>query len=392
MNIEPGFSRERIDYVEFAGEEPSRAGARRWLLIGGAILIALIAAFFLLRGGEEPATNEPAIPRVTVIVPGRQSVTNLVTATGTLAGRREMPVGVAGEGGMVVRVLVEPGDWVRAGQALATVDRSVQTQEANMLAASIQVARADAALAQSELDRAQALVSRGFISKADIDRKTAARDAAGARVSVAQAQLGEARARIGRLDIRSPANGLVLTRAIEPGQVINPQTGTLFRVAKGGEMELLARLAETDLSRLAVGTPAEVTPVGSKRGFSGQVWQISPVIDPRTRQGIVRISLAYDPALRPGGFAAARITSGLVDAPLLPESSVLSDEAGNFVYVVGKGDRVARRAVVTGQVSEKGITILKGLSGNEQVVLSAGGFLNPGDRIIPERQAAPRKG
>jgi hypothetical protein len=76
----------------------------------------------------------------------------------------------------------------------------------------------------------------------------------------------------------------------------------------------------------------------------------------------------------------------------LPESAVLSDEAGNYVYVVGKGDRIARRAVVTGQVSEKGITILKGLSGTEQVVLSAGGFLNPGDRIVPERQAARRQG
>lgn len=391
MNIEPGFSRERVDYVELAAQEPSTTRRNRWLLIGGAVLIALIAAAFFLRGGDEAVNHEPALPRVTVIVPGSQPVTSIITATGTLAGRREMPVGVAGEGGMVTRVLVEPGDWVRAGQVLATVDRSVQAQEANMLAASIQVARADAALAQSELDRAQALVSRGFISKADIDRRTATRDAARARVSVAQAQLAEARARIGRLDIRSPAEGLVLTRAIEPGQVINPQSGALFRVAKAGEMELLARLAETDLSRLSIGTSAEVTPVGSKRSFAGRVWQVSPTIDPQTRQGVARISLAYNPALRPGGFAAARITSGTVDAPLLPESAVLSDDVGNYVYVVGRDNSVARRAVVTGQVSEKGITILKGLTGSEQVVLSAGGFLNPGDRIVPERQAARRQ-
>jgi RND family efflux transporter MFP subunit len=155
-------------------------------------------------------------------------------------------------------------------------------------------------------------------------------------------------------------------------------------------MELLARLAETDLARLAAGVTAEVTPVGSPRSFSGRVWQLSPVIDPQTRQGVARIALSYDPALRPGGFAAARISSGSVDAPLLPESAVLSDDKGNYVYVVGPQDRVQRRAVTTGQVSDNGITILAGLSGNERIVLSAGGFLAPGDKIIPERQPARR--
>ena len=70
---------------------------------------------------------------------------------------------------------------------LASIDRSVQGQEAAQLAAQIQVARADAALAQNELERSQSLVGRGFVSKADLDRKRAARDAANARVRVAQA-------------------------------------------------------------------------------------------------------------------------------------------------------------------------------------------------------------
>ena len=392
MNIEPGFSRDRADYVELDTEDPSRARRNRRLIVGGAILLAALigAALLLLRGGGEPPPAATALPRVTVIVPGRHSVTNMISATGTLAARREMPVGVAGEGGMIARVLVEPGDWVRAGQTLATIERSVQAQEADALAASIRVARADAALAESELNRARQLVARGFISKADIDRKTATRDAALARVNVAQAQLGQQRARIGRLDIRSPASGLVLTRAVEPGQVVTAGQGALFRVAKSGEMELLAKVAETDLAQLRIGVSADVTPVGTATVLKGSVWQLSPVIDPETRQGIARIALAYDKAIRPGGFASARIASGTVDAPLLPESAVQSDDKGNFVYVVGKDDKVERRAVKTGQVSDKGITILSGIAGNEQVVLSAGAFLSPGDKIIPERQAAQR--
>jgi multidrug efflux pump subunit AcrA (membrane-fusion protein) len=82
--------------------------------------------------------------------------------------------------------------------------------------------------------------------------------------------------------------------------------------------------------------------------------------------------------------------TGTVDAPLLPESAVLSDTKGSFVYIVAKNDEVQRRSVTVGEVSDKGMTITEGLTGKEQVVLSAGAFLNPGDKIIPERSAGSR--
>ncbi|MDB5683009.1 MAG: HlyD-family secretion protein [Sphingomonas bacterium] len=392
MNIEQGFSRRNAEITEGLPDGELLRSRRRWIWIGAAVLaVAIVASIFLFRGrGGAPVAEAPVLPRVTVIVPGRQAVAGVINATGSLAARREMPVGIAGEGGMVSQVLVEAGDWVAAGETLATIERSVQVQESNALGASIAVAQADAALARAELDRAQALVSRGFISKADIDRKVAARDAAIARVRVAEAQLGQARARIGRLSIRAPAAGLILTRALEPGQIVGPSNAALFRIARGGEMEMLARLAEQDLARLKIGMPATVTPTGMRTAFQGKVWQLSPVIDPNMRQGTARIALAYDPALRPGGFASASIVSGTVDAPLLPESAVQSDAQGNFVYVVGPDNKVARRPVKIGEVSDAGIAITSGLAGDERVVLSAGAFLNAGDQVIPERQAARR--
>jgi RND family efflux transporter MFP subunit len=326
------------------------------------------------------------LPAVTVIVPGRQDIPAVISATGSLGARRDMPVGVPGEGGQIVRVLVEPGQWVRAGQTLAVIDRRVQTQEASQLAAQIQVAQADLRLAQNELDRAQSLVSRGFVSQADLDRKRAARDAAAARVRVAQAQLGATQARIGRLDVRSPTAGLVLSRSVETGPVVGAGSGALFRVAAGGEMELLARLPQTDLARLSVGVPATVTPVGSDQSYQGIVWQIAPVIDPQTRQGVARILVPYNRDLRPGGFASVEIRSGSMTAPLLPESAVLTDDAGQYVMIVGRNNTVQRRAVRIATVTDRGVVIQEGLSGNEQVVESAGQFLNPGERIRPERR------
>ncbi|HXH14942.1 MAG TPA: efflux RND transporter periplasmic adaptor subunit [Sphingomonas sp.] len=365
---------------------------RRNIVIAVLVVLAIVVAFYALKSGKKDAAaaapGVEQVPTVSVVVPGRKIVDRTISATGTIAARREMPVGVAGEGGMITRVLVEPGQWVAAGQVLATVDRSVQTETAASLAASVSVARSDEMIAQAELDRARQLVDRGFISKADLQRKAATRDAAAARVKVAQATLGEARARNGRLDIRAPAAGLVLTRGVESGQIVGAGTGVLFRMAAAGQMEMRAQLSEADLAGLHAGARATVVPVGTTQGYPGQVWQVSPVIDPQSRQGIARIAVKYDPALRPGGFAAATIVGGATQAPLLPDSALQSDEKGSFVYIIGPDDKAARRAVKIGQVYDEGVTIVGGLDGSERVVLSAGGFLAPGQKVKPVTKKA----
>ena len=133
-----------------------------------------------------------------------------------------------------------------------------------------------------------------------------------------------------------------------------------------------------------------VTPVGSGTAFTGKVWQIAPVIDPQTRQGTVRVALAYAPALRPGGFATAEIRKGAVMASVLPESAIMSDPAGSYVYVVGRDNKVVRRAIKLGDVTAQGIVIRDGLVGTERVVLRAGAFLSPGDAVNPVLAAANR--
>ena len=378
--------------VEYdADTETERKARRKRLIIVAAILAAaIVAALLLLSGGEEERPFAPqedgTVPAVTVIAPGAGTLEGTINATGTLAARREMPVGVVGEGGRVVSVNVEAGDWVGAGAVLAVIDRSVQNQQVQSASANIQVARADAELAQANLDRALQLVDRGFISTADVDRLTATRDAANARVRVAQAQLGELQARNARLNIVAPAAGLVLTRNVEPGAVVGAGSGVLFSIARGGEMELLADVGETELGQISTGASATVTPVGTDQTFTGQVWQISPTIDENDRQGTVRIALSYAPELRPGGFASAQIGAGTVVAPRLPESAIQSDERGSYVYVVDAQNKVQRRNVTLGMISGEGIAIASGLDGSEKIVLTAGGFLVEGDEVRPVLQ------
>jgi len=370
------------------------------LAIVVAVLAIALAYYFFSRsndsapaaGGEAAAAGEGRrggqVPTVTVIVPGRSQVASIITASGALAARRDQPVGAAGQGGRVTAVLVDAGTWVRAGQVLATVDRSVQAQTSSQLAAAVESARASAALAQNEYDRSAALVGRGFVSKADLDRKRSARDQAQAQVRVAQAQLGATRAGIGLLDIRAPSAGLILQRNLEVGQVIGAGSQGLFRLARGGEMEMRAQLSQQDLAAVRVGMPASVTPIGATSNVTGSIWQVSPIIDPASRQGEVRIAIPYSAGIRPGGFAEARISAGATTAPLLPQSAVLADDEGNYVYVVNARNEAERRVVKVGAVDASGVSILSGLNGQEMVVVSAGPFLNPGQKIKPIRQAA----
>ena len=390
MNYETTMSG-TIDSNVYADEEATRTRRRRWIIIAvvaALVIIAAIAAFTMTSGKNVPAAAEAGTDgqaqTVTVIAPGQQTVVRAINATGTLAARRDVPIGVVGEGGQVSRVYVEAGDWVRQGQVLASVDRSVQTQQAAALEAQIGVSRADLQLAQNELDRALQLVSRGFISKADVDRKTATRDSARARVNVANAQLNEARARNARLDIRAPAGGYVLERNVQVGQIVGAGSGVLFRLAKDGELELQAQLGEADLASVSNGVTATVTPVGDTRTFTGRIWQVSPVIDPQTRQGIARVSLPFDRALRPGGFANVQIRAGSITAPILPESAVQNDKEGSYVYIIDRQNKVVRRAVKTGTITPDGIAISEGLDGSERVVQRAAGFLNPGEVVKPK--------
>ena len=372
-----------------------RSRQRRWVIVGAVAVILLLVlglAMMMGRSSTETPAGDAAgagqIPTVTGIVPGQSQVGRTILASGPLAARRDQPIGIAGQGGRVVRVLVDAGSWVRGGQVLAVVDRSVQAQQTAELAAQVQAARADASLAQNNYERAIALKDRGFVSKAEIDSKKAARDSAFAQVRVAQARLAASRAELGRLDVVAPANGLILARNVEVGQIVSPASGALFRLAEAGQMEMQAQMSQQDLALVRVGMPAQVTPVGSNRNFSGSVWQVAPVIDAQSRLGAVRIAVPYVPAMRPGGFAEARITAGTTTAPMLPQSAVLSDDRGNYVYIVNSKNVVERRDIKIGTVNDSGVTIAAGLSGNEAIVLSAGPFLSPGQKVKPQRQAA----
>lgn len=359
------------------------------LVVVGAVIAG--AAFLFLSRDADPAAAPTSAgadaassaPVISIVQAAARPVTADVRVTGSIAATRDLPVGVQGQGGMVMAVLVEEGDYVREGQVLARLDKRVQEQQVVQLRASVEQARADLQLAENELERARQLVDRGFISQADIDRREATRDAARARVNVAIAQVREAEARLAQLDVHAPEGGLILERTVEEGQVVGPGTGSLFRIAEDGQMELRAEVAEQDLVQLEPGQGAAIRIVGSDNVYRGTVSLVEPLIDPTSRQGTARIAIAEDRQVRPGAFATATVETGSANRPVLPESAVLGDVGNSYVYVLDAENRVQRQAVSVGAVGSEGVVIESGLNGSERVVESAGAFLHEGDLVAP---------
>lgn len=367
----------------------------RWIAIGVGVLLALGAVFWAThRGGKAPVAlaDQQNIPLITVVSPGIRAVTSSVTFTGAIFARYDMPIANDGDTGRIVAVYVEAGDHVKRGQVLAKIDDSVLVQQVNRLEASLEQAQAQAALSAAEYKRAESVAAAGALSAEDIEKRRATAITDAANVKVAAAQLAEAQARLGRTRIAAPVEGTVLTRHAEVGQIASPGGDALFRVASGGEVEMRGQLAEQDLAQVRVGEAATVRLTGLPQSFEGKVRLLGAIIDPTTRLGEIRIALKANAALRPGAFARGAVAVADLKRPVVPQTAVLTDSEGSYVYVVGADNRAKLQRVVVADTSDEGVVIASGLSGSERVVTTAGGFLHDGEtvKVAPVEQSAVR--
>ena len=374
-------------------------GDRRRRIVIGAVVLAVVAAVVLawkIFGQSKPPANTLAdraeLPLITVIVPALQSVTSSVSFTGAIAARYDMPIANEGDTGRITGVFVEAGDHVKRGQPLARIDDSVLVQQVNRLAASLEQARAQAALSAAEYKRAQGVEAAGALSAEDIEKRRATSVTDAANVKVVAAQLAEAQARLARTHLVAPVDGVVLTRHAEVGQIANPGGEPLFRIASGGEVEMRGQIAEQDLAVVKSGQAATVYLTGINRPFTGTVRLLGAIIDPLTRLGDIRIQLKPDPALRPGAFARAEVSVDKAQRPVLPQTAVMADGSGSYVLLVNSANKVERHPVEVAGMTDAGTIIRSGLTGNERVVATAGGFLRDGEavRVAPAPATASK--
>jgi len=362
-----------------------------WLVAGALILVvAGLVAWRITHALTARPANPSAIPTVSVAEVRVSAVPTTISIIGTIAARYDMPIGVEGDGGRVTAVYVEAGDHVKRGQVLVHLNNSVLEPQVTNLEAALDQARAEAELADAEYQRARAVGASGALSAEETQKRKSSAVTAAAHVKVAAAQLAEAKARLARADVRAPADGIILTRSVEVGQTSMPGGEALFRLSKDGETELRGQVAEQDLPLLKVGQLVDVKLTGTSKIYQGKIRLLGAVIDPATRLGTVKVALTPDTNLRPGAFARAEVTVSNAERSVVPQTAVLNDEKGSYVLVVNAQGKVERRAIRVSGMVAGGVTVAEGLGPKDQIVTTAGAFLQEGETVKPVLIAADK--
>src|SRR5690606_14553299 len=214
-----------------------------------------------------------------------------ISATGTLSAISTVTVG-SQVSGQVTEVLADFNDKVAKGQVIARIDPStyeaqIEQGNAQVASARAQLRQAQASLANAEADyrRKAELAASQLVARSDVDLARAARDQARAQVASAQAQIRQqsastetTRVNLGRTVIRSPVDGVVITRAIEPGQTVaaSLQAPELFTIAEDlSKMKIELAVDEADIGQVREGQEVAFTADAfPDRRFRGVVDQV----------------------------------------------------------------------------------------------------------------------
>ena len=289
-------------------------------------------------------------------------------ATSTIGSEGDAPV-LARVGGEVVELLVEEGDWVDQGDALARLDGERLRLE--MLAA-----KADLDKARGEYERYTDLHARGLVSKSMFDGLRFDLEGLEATYELKKLNYGYTR-------IRAPISGYVSTRKIKLGQSII-ESEEAFRITDTNQLVAYLQIPQAELDKFAAGHTAtlEVDAMPHKQ-FPATIARISPTID--TRNGTFRATAFIDNSgadLAPGMFARFTIAyEKHEEALVIPAEALVEEDEQKSVYVVKNGE-VTRRPITTGIESGGQVEVLQGLNRDEQIVVVGHAALRDGSKVL----------
>lgn len=346
---------------------------------GRTILSIVTGPVFLVGCGVgEPADKPPSSDAVPVAVAIVQpaSENELITAAGTVRLRRETSLGFT-TGGKVASVRFDEGDRVKRGAVLAALDNST-------VAADLAAARAERDRAEAEFDRIQKLFKDGWVTRARLEQSEAAARAARARIQSTEFASQTSY-------IRSPGNGIILSRNIDPGQIVAAGTTALVlgEIDKG--FVLRVPMTDSDAARVRVGMPAKVSITAvSDEPIDAVVSEKDGRADERTGTFEVSFRLPGNDRLRSGQLGQVTIQVARKSSATLaiPANAIFGVRTGEgLVFVVDAQNRAKQRNVVIGKLTDENLEIVEGLAEGEVIVTRGVEKLRDGDLTKPIRTA-----
>ena len=352
--------------------------------------VALAAATPLAGCGKKAQVKETEDQRaraVRVVRVAAQPIVGAVTADGVLLPREEAAVLPEVNGYQVAKVLADEGQFVKAGQPLVQLDRSLITSQLEQQKALAAQAEAQAEQAESQAARVKGLDAEGVLSTEQLDQRRYQARAVRAQATAQAAAARDIETRASKFTVVAPVSGLILERTVRPGDLSAAAGTPWFRMARDGEVELKADMAEDDLSRVKIGQKVRVT-LTNGAVADGEVRLVSPQLSATTKLGSVRVHLPVRSDIRSGGYGRAQFIDAQGQGLAVPETAIRYDADGASVMTVGVDNRVKRVPVTTGSRGSGLVSLVKGPPAGSLVVLNAAAFLLDGDKVRPVTDAA----
>ena len=390
----------------------------KWALIGAAALAAALYA------GRNLILGTP----VQTLAATRGALVQTVVASGRIITPQRVSVGTTITE-RVARIPVEEGQEVKKGEVLIALDdtderaalaqaqaalaqaeaKMRQMREVALPAAqqALAQAQANAVQARQNYERTTALREQGFVGQAQLDDAKRALDVAESQLRAAQLQVQTsqpsgsdyalartaleqaranveaAQAKLGQTVIIAPADGVLISRSVEPGNVVQPGK-ELMALAPAGETQILVQIDERNLAQLAIGQKA----LASADAFPGQRFAaelvyINPGVDPLRGSVEVKLRVPQPPAfLRQDMTVSVDIEVGRnADTVLLPSDAVHDASGAHPWVLVVRGRRAVRQAVRLGLRGNGRVEVLEGVAAGDALIPAADALVKPGQRV-----------
>ena len=192
----------------------------------------------------------------------------------------------------------------------------------------------------------------------------------------------------GATTVTAPAAGIVNAVSAVIGATASARAEPLFRIARQGEMELVAETPAHSLARLAPDQAAKIEIIGITGELSGKVRLVSSMINPTTQLGSVRLSITGGQKLRAGAFGRGIVEVARRCGSSVPFSAVAYEQEGPVVQVV-RDNQIESRRVTVGLIAGDDVEVREGLANGDVVVARAGAFVRDGDRVRPVSASGP---
>lgn len=330
---------------------------------------------------EQPPPPPPVFTPVLLQTAASSETAQVVRIAGALEARSTTSLGFR-VGGRVVERNVDVGDRVRAGQRLARLDPQILEADASAAQAGLAAAEAQIRQASADFERQQALFQRGFTTRRDYEaaletlrRAQASREALTAQLSLARDQASQA-------ILVAPSDGVIGSRDIEVGQVVQA-AATAFTLVSDGPIDAVFDAPEEALRLALMGSSARIALLDDPAvSVEGRIRQISPGVDPV--KGTVRVTVGIDrppAAMKPGAAVVGETTLEAHPFILLPAAALYSDGGAPAVWIADSGALVSLRRVEVERYETDRVAIRAGIAPGERVVVAGGQFLREGQKV-----------